>query len=220
MSLTFNFFTSQFKDTISAIKGDKSLDAKTINARLKKRLSELRDKLLSLKVIYIDLDNEDDAYLIFETMNTRGKDLEPSDLVKSHLTKLLKPSNKNVDISKDYWNKIVEVIEGSEAELTVTTYLHHYWLSRYEYVTVKGLYKDIKRKVGKNQAKPLLNDLVKDAKTYRGIQETSFRKWSKNERQIKESLDALNLFRVKQPLPMVLALMHAYEAGQLKLGQV
>ena len=87
-------------------------------------------------------------------------------------------------------------------------------------MTVKELYKDIKRKVGKNQAKPLLNDLVKDAKTYREIQETSFRKWSKNERQIKESLDALNLFRVKQPLPMVLALMHAYEAGQLKLGQV
>jgi hypothetical protein len=220
LSLTFGYFTDQLHDTVQAIRGDKSLDAQTKTLRVRKRLSELRNKLLSLKVIYIDLDNEDDAYLIFETMNTRGKDLEPSDLVKSHLTKLLKPTNKNVDISKDYWNKIVDLIEGSEADLTVTTYLHHYWLSRYEYVTVKALYKDIKRKVGKAQAKPLLIDLVKDAKTYREIQETSFRKWSKNEKQIKNSLDALILFRVKQPLPMVLALMHAYEAKLLKPSQV
>lgn len=220
LSLTFGFFTTQLKVTVNAIKIDKTSDQKSKSNRIKKKLSELRDKLLSLKVIYIDLDNEDDAYLIFETMNTRGKDLEPSDLVKSHLTKLLKPGNKNVDITKDFWNKIVDTIEGSEADLTVTTYLHHYWLSRYEYVTVKELYKDIKRKVGKSQAKPLLDDLVKDAKTYRAIQETGYRKWSKNERQIKDALDALILFRVKQPLPMVLALMHAYESNQLKLGQV
>src|ERR1035437_7340293 len=36
LSLTFNFFTSQFKDTTNAIKGDKSLDAKTIRETLHK----------------------------------------------------------------------------------------------------------------------------------------------------------------------------------------
>lgn len=220
LKFTFDYFTEQIRQTVDAVKGDKGIDAKTASARVRRRLSEFRDKLLSLKVIHIDLDNEDDAYLIFETMNTRGKDLEPSDLVKSHLTKLLKPTNKNVDITKDYWNKMVDVIEGSEADLTVTTYLHHYWLSRYEYVTVKDLYKDIKRKIQKDQAKGLLKSLVSDSTVYRQIQETSYKKWSKNERQIKDALDALNLFRVKQPLPMVLAIMHAYEGGTLTLSQV
>ena len=129
-------------------------------------------------------------------------------------------ANKNVDITKDFWNKIVETIEGSEADLTVTTYLHHYWLSRYDYVTVKALYKDIKRRVKPIEAKALLDDLVRDAKPYREIQETAYRKWSKNERSLRDSLDALILFRVTQQLPMVLALMHAYEAKELKLGQV
>ena len=220
LKLTFDFFNGQLLSTIGGIKADKSVDPKVVTAAIRKKLSELRDKLLALKVIYIDLDNEDDAYLIFETMNTRGKDLEPSDLIKSHLTKLLKPSNKNVDISKDFWGKIVDTIEGSEADLTVTTFLHHYWLSRYDYVTVKGLYKDVKRRIGKPQAKPLLDDLVSDAKLYRYIQETTYKKWSKNERPARNSLEALNLFRVKQPLPMLLALMHAYESGDLKLGQV
>ncbi len=220
LKLTFDYFTDQINDTVAAIKADKGIDKKAASIKVRKRLSEFRDKLLSLKVIYIDLDNEDDAYLIFETMNTRGKDLEPSDLVKSHLTKLLKPGNKNVDLTKDFWNKMVEIIEGSQADLTVTTYLHHYWLSRYEYVTVKELYKDIKRNIHKEQAKAFLNSLVADSTLYREIQETSYRIWSKSERQVREALDALNLFRVKQPLPMVLAIMHAYEAKTLSLGQV
>jgi len=220
LSLTFDYFRYQLNETVKSIKGNKTMSLAAVETKIRKTISELRDKLLSLKVIYIDLDNEDDAYIIFETMNTRGKDLEPSDLFKSHLTKLIKPKNKNVDITKDYWNKIVETIEGSEADLAVSTYLHHYWLSRYDYVTAKGLYKDLKRRIRPIDAKALLDNLVKDSKLYREIQETAYRKWSKNERQIKESLDALILFRVKQQLPMVLALMHAYVGGEIKLGQL
>jgi uncharacterized protein with ParB-like and HNH nuclease domain len=155
LQLTFEFFSDQIKSTIDAIKNDKTLTVANSKQKVKAKLSELRDKLLSLKVIFIDLDNEDDAYLIFETMNTRGKDLEPSDLVKSHLTKLLKAHNRNLDITKDYWNKMVAMIEGSSADLNLTTYIHHYWLSRYEYVSVKELYKDIKRKVTPAGAKPV-----------------------------------------------------------------
>jgi uncharacterized protein with ParB-like and HNH nuclease domain len=220
LSLTFDYFNDQVDQTIKSIKGNRTISEAAAQTKIKKTVSEMRDKLLSLKVIYIDLDNEDDAYLIFETMNTRGKDLEPSDLFKSHLTKLIKPKNKNVDITKDFWNKIVETIEGSEADLTVSTYLHHFWLSRYDYVTAKGLYKDLKRRIHPGDAKTLLDGLVKDAKLYREIQETSFRKWSKNERPVKDSLDALLLFRVKQQLPMVLALMHSYAAKEIKLGQL
>jgi hypothetical protein len=175
---------------------------------------------LALKIIYIDLDNEDDAYLIFETMNTRGKDLEPSDLIKGHLTKLLKPANKNVDLAKDSWNKLVSTIEDSNADLNVTSFLHHYWLSRHEYVTVKKMYRDFKNKIKKEHAKALLAELLQDGVIYRQLQETSFRKWKNEERALKESLDALGIFRVKQPLPMMLAVMHLYDAGDLPLKYV
>ena len=217
---SFEYITNQITQTVNGIKQNQTLRNKAIEAKIKEALTGIRDKVLALKVIYIDLDNEDDAYLIFETLNTRGKDLTLSDLVKGHLTKLLRPSNKNVDITKDTWHKMVELIEGSQAELTVTNYLHHYWLSKHEYVTVKKLYRDLKRRVTKNDAKDFLDSLAKDAKIYREIQETTYRKWKKEERPIKESLDALNLFRVKQPLPMVLAVMHDYEAVHIKQKHV
>jgi hypothetical protein len=216
----FDFITGCIRATVNGIKQDRTSKKKDIETRLREALTRIRDKTLGLKVIYIDLDNEDDAYLIFETLNTRGKDLTPSDLIKSHLTRLLKPTNKNVDHAKDAWTKLVDVIEGSQADLTVSNYLHHYWLSRHEYVTAKGLYKDFKRKVNKQNSKDVLDSLVRDARTYREINEPVYRKWAKNELQIRDSLEALNLFRLKQPLPMVLAVMHAFDAGELKQKQV
>ncbi len=115
---------------------------------------------------------------------------------------------------------MVELIEGSQADLSVTNYLHHYWLSSHEYVTVKKLYKDLKRKVTKQNAKETLASLVRDARTYREIQETAYRKWQKNEYGIRDSLDTLGLFRLRQPLPMMLAIMHAYDAGDIKQKHV
>ena len=56
------------------------------NKEKSKWLTKTRDVILELNIILITLDNEDDAYLIFETLNTRGKDLELSDLVKNLFT--------------------------------------------------------------------------------------------------------------------------------------
>jgi len=122
LKASFDFITGNLTSTVNGIKQDKTLKAKDIATKVRESITRIRDKVLALKVIYIDLDNEDDAYLIFETLNTRGKDLTPSDLVKSHLTKLLKPANKNVDYTKDAWNSMVELVEGSQADLTVTNY--------------------------------------------------------------------------------------------------
>ncbi len=217
---TFSWLCGNIKTTIESIQGDKTMTQAAAEKAVREKLSKIRDKILAIKVIYIDLDNEDDAYLIFETINTRGKDLSPADLIKSYLTKLLKPVNKHVDIAKDSWTKMVSTIEGSQANFTVTTFLHHYWLARYEYVTAKNLYKDIKRKVNRENAKEFLDTLVSDAAVYRGIQEPSFKVWGKSEWKIRESLEALNLFRLQQPLPMLLAIMHCYEHTKLKQGQV
>ena len=43
-------------------------------------LRRIRDRMLSLRDDLVQLDNEDDAYIIFETLNSRGKDLEVVDL--------------------------------------------------------------------------------------------------------------------------------------------
>jgi len=44
---------------------------------IRQKLVTIRDALLNLKVIFVKLEDEDDAYIIFETLNTRGKGQKP-----------------------------------------------------------------------------------------------------------------------------------------------
>jgi hypothetical protein len=216
----FEYFQNKVNDVVSNIKGLPNLSEEKKKARLKEELSNIRDKVLSLQLIYTALDNDDDAYVIFETLNTRGKDLTLSDLVKGHLTRLLKPNNKGVDLAKVKWNKINSVFEVSQADLSVSTFIHHFWLSRYEYLTEKKLYKALKKRITKGEASSFLDDLVKESEIYRYIHEPSSRKWSNDELEIRDSLQAMDLFRIKQQLPLVLSVMRNYEDAALKTKHV
>jgi hypothetical protein len=182
---------------------------------IQKKLTYIRSRILGLKVIHITLDNEDDAYVIFETMNTRGRDLTIADLLKSHLLKLIKPKNANVDVYKEKWGEIVNTIQG--LEIALDEFLYHHWLSKYErYVPAKRLFKSIRAFIKSDNAKEYLDELHRDAKIYASIVKPNSTQWAKNEIGIRSSLDALLLFRVKQQTPMLLSLLRDYRLSRLK----
>jgi Protein of unknown function (DUF1524)/Protein of unknown function DUF262 len=216
----FEYFQNNLNEVITAINSLPNLSDKKKKARLQEELSKIRDKILSLKLIFTALDNDDDAYIIFETLNTRGKDLTLSDLVKSHLARLLKPSNKGVDLAKDKWEKIHRIFDESQADLSVSTFIHHFWLSRYEYITEKKLYKALRKHINKEAAGSFLDDLLKESEIYRYIFEPSSKAWKKDELEIRDSLQAMNLFRIRQQLPLVLSVMRHYEDKSLKTKHV
>jgi uncharacterized protein with ParB-like and HNH nuclease domain len=216
----FDYFRAQLDTTVKSISSETHLSDKRKKERIQDELLKIRDRVLGLKLIFTGLENDDDAYTIFETLNTRGKDLTLSDLVKSHLSRLLKPSNKGVDTAKDKWESIHEVFEESQADLSVSTFIHHYWLSRYEYITEKKLYKALRKQIKKDTASSFLDDLVLESKLYRAIHEPTYWKWKKEEFDIRDSLSAMQLFRIKQQVPMVLSVMRHYSDGALNLKGV
>ena len=211
---------AQLKDLvyskIQSIKTDTSLPERKQPQTIKDSLIKIRDALLDLKVIFVKLDDEDDAYIIFETLNTRGKDLSLTDLVKNHVTKHLKSQSASLDQTKVKWERILETIEGSSLDLRTDSFIHHFWLSRYDYLPSKTLFKTLRKKIHKDNAKQFLDDLVTDSAIYRYIHEVEYRKWENHERRIRDALTALQLFRVTQQVPCVLSLMRAYNQGKLK----
>jgi len=108
----FDQFDSLVATAILAIESDDALGVEKQKAMVKQKLVEIRDDILNLKIIFVKLDNEDDAYIIFETLNTRGKDLSLTDLVKNHVTKNIKAKSASVDQPKVKWERILETIEG------------------------------------------------------------------------------------------------------------
>ena len=193
-----------------SVKSDATLSRDKRKDTLLQKLLAVRDAVLNLKVIFIKLEDEDDAYLIFETLNTRGKDLNLADLVKNHLTKSLKAKNQAADQAKIKWKKILETIEGSSAGLSTDAFLHHFWLSKYDYLPAKQLFKTLKKTITPKEAPRFLDDLLSDSALYRTINETGYRKWSNDERTIERALFALRIFKVQQPTPCVLSLLREY----------
>ena len=218
LKFAFEFFEDRVNKAMEAIQIDPTIADGKKKKLIVAKLEEIRNKALRLIVLVVTLVDEDDAYVIFETLNTRGMDLGVSDLVKNHLTRLLKPSNKGVDTAKDKYLGMLALFDESEARISMNTFLHHSWLSRAEYISQKKLFKSIKKTVKKKaDATAYLNELVADSKLYRGLMETSYRKWAKEEQALRESLEAIQLFNVAQSRPLVLALLRAYDTDRVKL---
>ena len=186
------------------------------------KLKALRDKFLSLKLVFIQLDNEDDAYLIFETLNARGRDLRTSDLVKNLLLKTIKSSNTTYDSPKQAWNKLIKGFDDIAENDVIDAFLLHYWISKQEYTTDKKLFSCIKSYISKspNNAKELLESLSTSAINYCVMLSPENAVWSKEQFEIKLSLEALNSFKVKQQSSFVLSLISAYQERKITLKQL
>jgi len=178
-------------------------------------LSKIRDTVFDLNIILVSLDNEDDAYLIFETLNTRGKDLALSDLLRNHFAKFIKPES-GVDQSTLKWGKVLDVIDSAPMPLDPDTFIVHSWQSRYDFVTKAKTFPKVKQTINKKNAKSHLDRFVSDAHQWRSIFDTEFG-WTKSEKSIARSLNALRIFKVIQPAPGILSLIRAYRDGLIKL---
>ena len=182
-----------------------------------KFLKHLRDCLLQMQFIAVELDNEDDAYLIFETLNTRGKDLRVTDLLKNHFMRLIPSRNKAMDTTKNTWDEIVTRLSSVAVSIDPDSFLLHYWLSKHSFVSKASLFIHLKDLIKKTTAKSWLEDIRSASATYVRSMAPTEAKWANEERALQESLQALRIFGVAQAAPLILSIMRSYEAKIISL---
>lgn len=211
----FNIFKTNIVDNIALFLANKEQVKEDNLKDATDWLCSLRDTIFDLNVILVTLDNEDDAYLIFETLNTRGKDLALSDLLRNHFAKFIKPES-GVDQSTLKWTKVLDTIDSAPIPLDPDTFIVHSWQSRYDFVTKAKAFPKIKQAVTKRNAKSHLDRFVSDSTHWRSIFDTDFA-WNRSEKDVARSLAALRTFKVVQPAPGILSLIRAYRDGVIKL---
>lgn len=103
---------------------------------------DLMDVVERLQIIDIALDHNDDAQLIFESLNSTGLALTEADKIRNYLLMSLSPDNQQ-RCFKDYWQKIEESTDNDP-----TMFLRDYLTLKQQlqrHVRLQNLYKEWKK---------------------------------------------------------------------------
>lgn len=153
----------------------------------------------------ITVDDELNAFKVFETLNARGVQLSSSDLLKNYLLSLVHHNRKNSSDIKQFektWNKIVGIL-GNEK---FSDYLRYFWNSYNKTARKAELFKAIRKKIqSREDAFVLLNDLHSSVDFYVALNDGQDEMWSSYTKEFQNDLDILNIFDLKLHIPLLLA---------------
>ena len=116
--------------------------AKTADESLK-IIKSIRDGLAKgMTLVGILVQDEDEAYRIFETLNDRGLRLAVPDLVLNLLMRRA-PDDTSRKIVRQHWNAMLRELGRRDA----SRFLRHLWVSRYGDIKSEGLFAAIKKEL-------------------------------------------------------------------------
>ena len=111
-------------------------------------LKQLKDALTKgMTLIAITVQEEEDAFDIFETLNDRGLRLSVPDLVINLLLKRCQTQSSR-DSVRQQWNSIITQMGKRD----ISRFLRHMWLSQYGDLKSRGLFTEIKNVIETKQA--------------------------------------------------------------------
>lgn len=185
----YDFFKDKLKEEFPD-----SLEENETHDKLLAFFKSLSRKLFFLR---IEVRKENTAYVIFETLNKRGKDLSESALVKNKFFRSVK-SSKRDQIEKN-WEDIIDTIEDED----LTDYIRFQFMSEFDGpVKPKDLFETVAGHIDKNKALEYLKHLNVEAKWFAYINRKGTDYWSK---EVNDILDAFKIIKVTHGIPLLLA---------------
>jgi uncharacterized protein DUF262/uncharacterized protein DUF1524 len=165
-------------------------------------------------VVVVDVDDEADAYLIFETLNDRGLDLSVADLLKNFL---FGKAGSRLDEARDAWVRTQGILEAASTRDVFVEFLVDYWGSRFGHTRRRDLYRDIRNRTKtSDEAVALASELENAASHYSAILNGDHSFWEGYDRQIPGYLDSLHILGVKQMRPLMLAVLENLDTKQVE----
>lgn len=173
------------------------------NQQKGEEIAKFLTDVIAEKLMFIQIIVEDElrAYTVFETLNSRGVGLTVTDLLKNYLFSLA--SNVDMPHIRAQWDRIVDTV-GLD---NFPVFLRHYWISKNKLIRQEYLYKNIRLQI-KNSSDllALLEQLEANAVVYVALNNNSDDLWKENKhyKELKKRVKELELFQVKQCLPLLL----------------
>lgn len=163
-------------------------------------LESVADKV---KFIQIAVEDELNAYTLFETLNARGVELSSTDLLKNYL--FSKVSSSDLGVLQSEWNQITQTVSTKD----FPNYLRYYVNSKSSLVRKNTLYKELRKTITNGQEVFALVENLKELSiVYTALQSPTDDIWKNNYgnyKELKNRLSELELFKVTQQIPLLLS---------------
>lgn len=155
----------------------------------------------NFKVMYIEATKLEEAFIIFETLNARGKDLETADLLKNYIFS----KASDISMTEQKWNSMIKQLDNIDP----TKYIRHFWNSSNAFVRDKELYHRITNNINTvRRAKEFINRLEKYAQAYHDMVVPEDNVDFDNAKLV-NSLKAINTMKAKTFYPVMLAMLQS-----------
>lgn len=171
----------------------------------------LRDRA---QVIRVTVQDDADAFVIFETLNDRGLELSTADLLKNHLFGI---SGDRIEEAKDRWRAMLGALETVTAKDISVDYIRQYWGSKYGLIRKRELFYEIKQEItNPTKALALSTDLDENSKLYAAILNPAHELWSKYGTASRHALTTIRLLRMERLRPLLLSILAAFPVNEVK----
>lgn len=174
------------------------LETKREPAEKLEELQNLWVRTAALRIIQIDINSEEDAYTIFETVNARGAELTAADLLKNLIFRNVKKLPGGDDKARAKWQAMEENISGTRMDLS--KFIRHFWLSKYSLTSERSLYREVKNRT--TDFSKLLSELVSASEWYNLLLVGTKEDWTghhlRGEKDIYQALRGIRAMRVYQ----------------------
>jgi uncharacterized protein with ParB-like and HNH nuclease domain len=163
--------------------------------------------------MYIEATDLGEAFIIFETLNARGRELETSDLLKNYI---FSKSSGNIENSEKNWNIMLNNLGFSDT----TKFIRHFWNSSNDFTREKFLYKKITDAIDTPRRSELFLKSLKDYSGYYNSLNYPLESNFLKNVQLKTSIANLKLLKASSYYPVFLALVQRDEFTESDLFEI
>ena len=152
----------------------------------------------------IRVNNEMNAFRVFETLNARGVQLSSADLLKNYLFSLVDNTSQFSDriaTLEEKWSSLTKNIQAEK----LPDFIRYYWNSKNKTVRSNELFKAIRDNI-KTEAEvfSLVNEMISYSDVFMALRNPADELWQ-GDKDITDNIELINMFNLKQPYSVLMA---------------
>jgi hypothetical protein len=161
-------------------------------------------------VISLVVSSEANAYTIFETLNDRGMELSPLDLVKNYLfgrvarvaSRTGRSQSPQLRAMEGRWVQMIQTLSNVDPG----TFLKAYWTSRHGRIQRNRLFENMKSVYKTStQAVDVSVDMLFSAEQYNALESSDDPLWANHDPNVREIIKSFKILSAQQTRPVLLS---------------